>query len=42
MAEDGLDAVLVWKSENVRYLTSLRSQILAGQGPHPERRAAGR
>lgn len=31
MAADGLDAVLVWKSENVRYLTSLRAQILAGK-----------
>jgi Xaa-Pro dipeptidase len=28
---DGLDAVLVWKSENVRYLTSLRSQVIAGK-----------
>lgn len=31
MEADGLDAVLVWKSENVRYLTSLRSQIIAGK-----------
>jgi Xaa-Pro aminopeptidase len=31
METDHLDAVLVWKSENVRYLTSLRSQILAGK-----------
>jgi Xaa-Pro dipeptidase len=31
MAADHLDAVLVWKAENVRYLTSLRSQILAGK-----------
>ncbi len=31
MESDHLDAVLVWKSENVRYLTSLRSQILAGK-----------
>jgi Xaa-Pro aminopeptidase len=31
MAAAGLDAVLVWKSENVRYLTSLRAQILAGK-----------
>lgn len=31
MIADGLDAVLVWKSENVRYLTSLRAQILAGK-----------
>jgi Xaa-Pro dipeptidase len=30
-AADSLDAVLVWKSENVRYLTSLRAQILAGK-----------
>src|SRR5262249_34894731 len=28
---DRLDAVLVWKSENVRYLTSLRSQVIAGK-----------
>ena len=27
----GLDAVLVWKMENVRYLTSLRAQIIAGK-----------
>jgi Xaa-Pro dipeptidase len=27
----GLDAVLVWKEENVRYLTSLRPQIIAGK-----------
>src|ERR1700733_4405906 len=31
MAGDGLDAMLVFKSENVRYLTSLRAQILAGK-----------
>jgi Xaa-Pro aminopeptidase len=31
MELDHLDAVLVWKSENVRYLTSLRSQIIAGK-----------
>jgi Xaa-Pro dipeptidase len=31
MAGDGLDAILVFKSENVRYLTSLRAQILAGK-----------
>ena len=31
METDHLDAVLVWKSENVRYLTSLRSQILASK-----------
>ena len=27
----GVDAVLVWKNENVRYLTSLRAQIIAGK-----------
>ena len=27
----GLDAVLVWKDENVRYLTDLRAQLLAGK-----------
>jgi Xaa-Pro aminopeptidase len=27
----GVDAILVWKNENVRYLTSLRAQLLAGK-----------
>lgn len=27
----GLDALLVWKDENVRYLTDLRAQLLAGK-----------
>src|SRR5579862_3553610 len=27
----GLDALLVWKDENVRYLTGLRAQIIAGK-----------
>lgn len=31
MAADHLDAVMVWKPENVRYLTSLRSQMLTGK-----------
>lgn len=31
MVAAGLDALLVWKSENVRYLTSLRSQVIAGK-----------
>ena len=31
MQDAGLDALLVWKYENVRYLTSLRAQILAGK-----------
>jgi len=31
IAAAGLDAVLVWKEENVRYLTSLRPQIIAGK-----------
>ena len=31
MEAGGLDAILAWKSENVRYLTSLRSQIIAGK-----------
>ncbi len=31
LAGAGLDAVLVWKEENVRYLTSLRPQIIAGK-----------
>jgi len=32
LAAAGLDAVLVWKDENVRYLTSMRPQLLAGKG----------
>jgi len=31
LVASGLDAVLVWKEENVRYLTSLRPQIIAGK-----------
>jgi Xaa-Pro aminopeptidase len=31
MAAAGLDAVFVWKEENVRYLTDLRPQIIAGK-----------
>jgi Xaa-Pro dipeptidase len=31
MAGAGLDAVLVWKEENVRYLASLRPQVIAGK-----------
>ena len=31
MAAAGLDAMLVWKDENVRYLTGLRAQIIAGK-----------
>lgn len=31
MAAQGLDAVLVWKDENVRYLTGLRAQLIAGK-----------
>ena len=31
MAAAGLDAILVWKDENVRYLTGLRAQIIAGK-----------
>jgi Xaa-Pro aminopeptidase len=27
----GLDALMVWKEENVRYLTSLRPQVIAGK-----------
>ena len=27
----GLDALMVWKDENVRYLTSLRAQLIAGK-----------
>jgi Xaa-Pro dipeptidase len=31
LVASGLDAILVWKNENVRYLTSLRAQIIAGK-----------
>lgn len=31
MAEAGVDGLLLWKMENVRYLTSLRAQIIAGK-----------
>src|SRR5262249_59233532 len=31
MAAQRLDAVLVWKDENVRYLTGLRAQLIAGK-----------
>ncbi len=31
MVEAGVDGLLLWKMENVRYLTSLRSQIIAGK-----------
>ncbi len=31
MAEEELDGLLLWKSENVRYVTSLRCQIIAGK-----------
>ncbi len=31
MAAAGVDAVLLWKDENVRYLTSLRAQLIAGK-----------
>ena len=31
MQAAGLDALLLWKMENVRYLTSLRSQVIAGK-----------
>jgi Xaa-Pro aminopeptidase len=31
MRATGVDALLVWKNENVRYLTSLRAQLLAGK-----------
>src|SRR5665213_1498776 len=27
----GLDALLLWKDENVRYLTGLRAQLIAGK-----------
>jgi Xaa-Pro dipeptidase len=31
MRDAGLDALLVWKNENVRYLTGLRAQLIAGK-----------
>lgn len=31
MREAGLDAVLVWKDENQRYLTNLRAQLVSGK-----------
>ena len=31
MVAAGLDALLVWKNENVRYLSGLRAQIIAGK-----------
>ena len=31
LADSDADAVLVWKDENVRYLTSLRAQLIAGK-----------
>lgn len=31
MQAGNLDALLLWKMENVRYLTSLRSQVIAGK-----------
>lgn len=31
IADAGLDSVLLWKDENVRYLTGLRAQLIAGK-----------
>jgi Xaa-Pro aminopeptidase len=31
MHEAGLDALVLWKNENVRYLTGLRAQLIAGK-----------
>ncbi len=31
MRSAGLDALLVWKDENVRYLTGLRAQLISGK-----------
>ena len=28
---EGVDGLLVWKDENVRYLTSLRAQLITGK-----------
>ena len=37
MGDAGLDALLVLKDENVRYLTGLRAQLIAGKTHAPER-----
>lgn len=34
MAEARLDALLLWKDENVRYVTSLRPQLIAGKSSY--------
>ncbi len=31
LTSQGVDALILWKNENVRYLTSLRAQIIAGK-----------
>ena len=31
LADSDADGLLVWKDENVRYLTSLRAQLIAGK-----------
>lgn len=31
LADSDADAILVWKDENVRYLTALRAQLIAGK-----------
>jgi Xaa-Pro dipeptidase len=31
LADSGLDALLVWKDENVRYLTGMRAQLISGK-----------
>ena len=31
LAASNMDALMVWKDENVRYLTSLRAQLIAGK-----------
>ena len=31
LTSSGVDAVMVWKDENVRYITSLRAQLIAGK-----------
>src|ERR671934_1490348 len=31
MVSENLDGLLVWKDENVRYLTGLRAQLIAGK-----------
>ena len=35
LADSGIDALLVWKDENVRYLTGMRAQLISGKSASP-------